>query len=113
MPDFRNLDPEQDDGDIPDPDPATPTVEDPSRGIGDMLLSTSPSPSLETVDDPWDPDRGGTSRIMRGCMKAFDVDGMPAIADIGIGIVEIVVDVNDSDDTPGDGLDSDIQIRDG
>jgi hypothetical protein len=53
-----------------------------------MLMSTDPSPNLADVENPFDPERGGTTRIYRGVMKATGVDGLPAIADVVIGVVE-------------------------
>jgi hypothetical protein len=79
---------------------------DPSSDVGststlrEMLLSTDPSDSLEEVEDPWDPDRGGTTRIYRGLMKATGVDGMPAVADVVIGVVEAAQELNLEE--PGD-----------
>jgi hypothetical protein len=62
--------------------------------LREMLLSTDPKRSLEDVEDPWDPDRGGTTRIYRGLMKATGVDGMPAVVDVVIGVVEAAQDLN-------------------
>jgi hypothetical protein len=73
---------------------------EPSDDVGststlrEMLLSTDPADSLEEVEDPWDPDRGGTTRIYRGIMKATGVDGMPAIGDVVIGVVEAAQELN-------------------
>lgn len=82
-----------------------------SSGMGststlrEMLLSTDPSPSLAEVDSPWDPDLGGPSRIYRAVLKIGSFDGMPAIADLTIGVAETLqtvsldeVDVGDQDD---------------
>jgi len=55
----------------------------------EMALATEPSPSLDEVDDPWNPEQGGTARIYRGFMKATAFDGMPAIGDIAIGAIEV------------------------
>ena len=62
--------------------------------LREMLLSTDPAQSLEETEDPWDPDRGGTTRIYRGLMKATGVDGMPAVVDVVIGVVEATQDLN-------------------
>lgn len=75
------------------------------RTIREIAFSTSPSEPLESVESPWDPERGGMTRIMRGIQKATNVDGLPAIADIGIGIAEwwTSIDLGDGDDNePGD-----------
>jgi hypothetical protein len=67
--------------------------------LREMLLSTSPSKSLKETENPWDPERGGPTRIYRGITKAVDVDGMPAIIDIVIGFAETfdAVDLEDVD----------------
>ena len=87
------------DGDVEasDPAPAAPT----SNGglvesIGEALLSTEPSRPLATIDDPWNPEEGGTARIYRGIQKITSMDGMPAILDIAIGALELAVE-NDVD----------------
>lgn len=65
-----------------------------SQGLGrvsswrEMMLSTGPSDSLDNVESPWDPERGGLTRIYRGIRKMTGLDGMPAIVDIVVGIVE-------------------------
>lgn len=74
---------------------------EPSRNsLTDMLMSTEPSPPLDTVDSPFDPERGGARRIMRGVMKATGVDGMPAIADVIVGAGEMMVQHSDGDGEP-------------
>jgi hypothetical protein len=62
--------------------------------LREMLMSTDPSPDLHDVEDPFDPEVGGTSRIYRGVMKATGVDGLPAIADVVIGVVEFSQTLN-------------------
>jgi len=57
----------------------------------DMLLATDPSQSLEATESPWDPVRGGPTRIYRGMQKMAGFEGMPAIADVVIGTIETVV----------------------
>jgi len=74
-----------------------------TEGLRDALLSTEPTKPLETVESPWDPDLGGVSRIYRGFQKMTGVDGLPAIADVGIGAAELwkdkfVVDGEDDAD---------------
>ena len=66
-----------------------------SRALRDMLLSTEPSPRLEDLDDPWNPEAGGTARIMRAVMKATNIEGLPAIGDLLIGAVEVVVQLRE------------------
>lgn len=66
-----------------------------TRTLREMALSTQPSVSLDQVEDPWDPNRGGTARIMRAVMKATNIDGLPAIADFAIGIAEVVVQIQE------------------
>jgi hypothetical protein len=56
--------------------------------VRSMLMSTSPNPELSDVDDPWNPEEGGTSRIYRAAMKATGVDGLPAVGDAIIGFLE-------------------------
>lgn len=60
-------------------------------GIWDALSRTEPSPRLETVESPFDLARGGPSRVMRGIMKATGHDGMPAWADLILGTLETVL----------------------
>jgi hypothetical protein len=83
---------------------------EPSSDVGsestlrEMLLATGPERSLEDVESPWNPDLGGETRIFRGIQKATDVDGLPAIADVLIGLAELVqrLDFNDGSDDAGD-----------
>ena len=88
-----------------DPAPATPASNGGGliESIGEALLSTEPSRPLATIDDPWNPEEGGTARIYRGIQKITSMDGMPAILDIGIGALELAVE-NDGDagDVEGD-----------
>ncbi|MCD2199091.1 hypothetical protein LPA44_04150 [Halobacterium sp. KA-4] len=69
------------------------------RTVREMLLSTGRGRSLDEVESPWDPDRGGMTRIMRAIQKATDVDGLPAIADLGIGLGEwwVNLDLDDGE----------------
>jgi len=60
----------------------------------DLLMSTDPDPPLEDVEDPYDPERGGTARIYRGIMKMAGVDGLPAIGDLLMGVLEAVQNLN-------------------
>lgn len=83
----------------------------------EMLTATEPSPDLEDVDDPWNPELGGPTRMLRGFQKMFGVNGMPAIGDVTIGAMETVKlvlsdpagDLEDDSETGGDGyvLDTD------
>lgn len=69
---------------------STPTESSTSKTekLKDLLFSTSPEKDLDNVEAPYDPDRGGLNRVYRGLQKMVDVDGLPAVADIGIGIAE-------------------------
>ncbi|RYJ12754.1 hypothetical protein ELS19_01390 [Halogeometricum borinquense] len=62
-----------------------------SSNVREMLFSTEPERSLDAIESPWDPERGGPRRVYRGLQKMADVDGMPAIFDVGLGIAETVV----------------------
>lgn len=73
------------------------------RTVRDMLMSTGRGRSLDEVESPWDPDRGGMTRIMRAIQKATDVDGLPAIADLGIGVAEWWTQLDVGGDEDGDG----------
>ena len=84
---------------------ATPGV-DGGKSIVDRLLNSEPNTPLESVESPWQPDVGGPARIYRGIQKIGDIEGMPAIADIAIGIVETMQQQSDSDDSD-DSVDSD------
>ena len=77
---------------------ATPGV-DAGKSIVDRLLNTEPNTPLESVESPWQPEAGGPPRIYRGIQKIGDIEGMPAIADILIGIVETIQQQNDTDDS--------------
>lgn len=84
-----------------------PAVEDDvgsTRTVRQMLMSTGRGQSLDEVESPWDPERGGMTRIMRGIQKATDVDGLPAIADIIIGAGEwwTQLDLGDDQDQSDD-----------
>jgi hypothetical protein len=71
-------------GSSDDPTPETSST----SSLKDALFSTSPEQNLEDVEAPYDPERGGVTRIYRGIRKMLDIDGLPAIADIGIGAIE-------------------------
>lgn len=62
-----------------------------SEGINvwERLMATDPNPPLETVESPWNPELGGYSRVYRGIMKIGDIEGMPAVADLLIGCLEV------------------------
>lgn len=74
----------------------TPTLEDDNSGFLDnitgRLMATEPNPDLQSVESPYNPQKGGTSRIFRGVQKMGDIEGLPAIADIIIGILEVAQD---------------------
>lgn len=59
-----------------------------TRTLRDRLLSTDPSTPLDEVESPWNPEAGGPARIMRGIQKMGDIKGIPAVADIAIGVLE-------------------------
>lgn len=69
--------------------------------LREMLMSTEPGHSLDDVESPWDPDRGGMTRIMRAVQKATGASGLPAVADLAIGAAEwwVSLDVSDGDDS--------------
>jgi len=79
-----------------------------TRTLREMLMSTDPGRSLDQVESPWDPDRGGMTRIMRAVQKATGADGLPAVADLGIGIAEwwVSLDLSDDDDSSAESTDS-------
>lgn len=72
--------------------------------LRDMLMSTEPSPTLDEVESPWDPDKGGPTRVKRGIQKMLGFDGIPAVLDISIGGMEwwSTVDVNGRDQEESD-----------
>lgn len=57
----------------------------------EMLMSTDPEKPLGATESPWDPNRGGPTRIYRAFQKMADFDGMPAAGDLVIGVIETVV----------------------
>ena len=90
--------------------------DDSSMTVLDRLMATEPSTDLGAIDSPWQPgDNGGIPRIYRGIQKIGDVEGLPAIADIIIGILEVLSESgggllspssdsdSDSDEDGGDG----------
>ena len=80
------------------PSDTTPGV-DAGKSIVDRLLNTKPNTPLDSVESPWKPDVGGPARIYRGIQKIGDIEGMPAIVDILIGIVETMQQQSDSVDS--------------
>lgn len=78
-----------------------------STGIGtrktleEMALSTEPSVPLEHVESPWDPDRGGPTRILRAVQKATGVDALPAIGDLVLGVLETLSSIEAEDEDAG------------
>ena len=90
-----------------------------SSNVREMLFSTEPERSLDAIESPWDPDRGGPTRVYRGLQKMAEVEGMPAIFDVGVGIAETVVwiqrereeaatDQEDDADQEGEPFDEDL-----
>lgn len=66
---------------------ATPSITS-TKGFKQAILRTSPSRPLHEVESPWDPDRGGITRIYRGLQKMLDFEGTPAIVDLVVGAAE-------------------------
>lgn len=60
------------------------------ESLQDMLLSTDPSQPLSVVESPWNPRQGGLTRVYRGIQKMSGFGGTPAIADVLIGVAEIL-----------------------
>lgn len=56
--------------------------------IKDALMSSDPDPDLEEVEAPYDPEKGGLTRVYRGVQKASGVGGVPAVWDLGVGLLE-------------------------
>lgn len=76
----------------------SPTMGSPSEGstgLLDGLFSTSPSPSLESVESPFRPELAD-KQLMRGIQKLGGIDGVPAIADIALGAVGILMQLDGS-----------------
>ena len=66
--------------------------------VVEALMNTEPSEPLEMIESPWNPERGGPTRVYRGIQKLTNVDGMPAIADILIGAAETFVEEVETED---------------
>lgn len=60
-----------------------------SSAVKDALLSTTPSTRLEDVESPFDLEAGGPPRIARGLMKMTGVEGLPAVVDLFVGVLEL------------------------
>lgn len=69
-----------------------------TTSLRDMLMSTTPTQSLQQTESPWNPEQGGMTRVMRGFTKMTGVDGLPAVADICIGTVEFFLGTELGDD---------------
>jgi len=71
-------------------DMAGPAEPGPDTGesLVKALWNTEPNTPLEKVEHPWNPEKGGLRRVFRGIQKMGDVDGLPAIADVVIGLAE-------------------------
>ncbi|ELZ87496.1 hypothetical protein C453_04059 [Haloferax elongans ATCC BAA-1513] len=75
--------------------------------VRNLLFATEPHRPLDAIESPWDPQRGGPKRLVRGLQKMADVDGIPAIVDVGLGTLETFVLVREraeqkqSDDSTG------------
>lgn len=59
-----------------------------SGSLIESLWNTKPNTPLSQIDSPWNPEQGGIPRVYRGIQKMADVDGLPAIADVVIGLAE-------------------------
>lgn len=83
--------------------------------LREMLMNSDPEVALEDVEDPWNPEMGGTRRIYRAFTKMLDVDGMPAVVDLTIGVAEAVVQLRDHlpDDESDDVQEESGDVEDG
>lgn len=54
----------------------------------EALRNTEPHQDLGDVDNPWNPEEGGVTRIYRGLQKLSGIEGTEAWMDITIGILE-------------------------
>lgn len=72
-----------------------------STSLQEMLLSTEPSRPLDQVEAPWNPESGGPARIMRAAQKAAGIDGLPAIVDAVIGVLETLSTIEGTDTQQG------------
>ncbi len=75
-----------------------------SGSLLESLWNTEPNRPLTEIDSPWNPEQGGIPRVYRGIQKMADVDGLPAIADIFIGLAEEYTKRNGVP-SPSDGTD--------
>ncbi|ADE04406.1 hypothetical protein [Haloferax volcanii] len=78
-----------------------------SSTLRDMVLSTEPKRSLDEIESPWAPERGGPKRVFRGFQKMGDIDGMPAGFDVVVGLAETAVLILDHVEEQNDGDQSD------
>jgi hypothetical protein len=77
----------------------TPDKSGSDSTLREMLLATDPDRSLDEIDAPYDPDRGGLARIYRGFMKMLNMSGTPAVIDLVVGAVEVIARIDTEDDT--------------
>ena len=77
----------------------------------DMLPSSDPDPPLQDVENPWNPEDGGLSRVFRAVMKMGGMNGLPAWADLAIAIPETWVSIRENFDNLG-GDDRDVDVDD-
>jgi len=79
----------------------------PSRAeqLLDSMWNTTPNPPLEAVESPWNPEKGGMTRVFRGVQKLADVDGLPAVVDILVGLAEFQVQQRQNSAQNSDGTD--------
>lgn len=98
------------DGDIDDTNPGG---EGGSSGLVgsliDAMLNTEPETDLNQIESPYNPEDGGMSRVYRGVQKMSGMDGLPAIADIVIGVIEIQQDRENSIDVTNEDRENEIE----
>lgn len=102
---ISNLDGDDVDGDpvdLPGAETADTDTADTTESLLDRLLNSEPNPPLETVENPWNPDEGGVSRVFRGIQKIGDITGLPAVADILIGLLEAHYSLSSPSNPKGD-----------
>lgn len=73
-------------GDQPD-ESSSSSSDSSSWNVKDRLFSTSPHESLESLDGLWQPEKG-PRRLARGIRKMANVDGVTALEDVSIGLLE-------------------------
>lgn len=74
-------------GDDADSTSSSSTSDSSSWNVKDRLFSTSPHAGLDDLDGLWQPEKG-PRRLARGIRKLADVDGVTALEDVTIGLLE-------------------------